>query len=175
MEPYEELGVAPTATVAEIRAAYVGLARRFHPDQNSDDETRGDIGRMARINAAWTLLSDERRRAAYDTARFGERESRRNGATVRDAGDTWTPLDDDDLDPTLLDDTSSGARPLPRIVALLPPSLLVIGVFLVMFGLIVKVPPTVGLGVVLIVASGAAFLAIPVATMVSASRSERDW
>lgn len=60
---YDELGVAPTATAAELRAAYRRLARLHHPDT-----TAGDPERMARLNDAWRVLADPSRRAAYDTA-----------------------------------------------------------------------------------------------------------
>ena len=53
--------MTPTASFAEIRAAYRDLARRYHPDAQG-----GDGPTMAAVNAAWEVLSDPDRRAAYD-------------------------------------------------------------------------------------------------------------
>ena len=61
MNPYAVLGVAPTASDAEIRRAYLALARRFHPDANPGAEDR-----MLAINEAWAILGDRARRAAWD-------------------------------------------------------------------------------------------------------------
>lgn len=60
MNLYEALGVEPTATAEEIRAAYRALAREHHPDMGGDGE------RMAAVNTAYAVLSDPERRAAYD-------------------------------------------------------------------------------------------------------------
>lgn len=61
--PYRTLQVDPCASTAVIRAAYRELARVFHPDVG------GDPGEMKRINAAWAILGDPKRRAAFDSAR----------------------------------------------------------------------------------------------------------
>jgi curved DNA-binding protein CbpA len=61
VNPYEVLGVEPTATDTELRRAYVALARRFHPDANPGGEDR-----MRAVNEAWALLGDRQRRAAWD-------------------------------------------------------------------------------------------------------------
>jgi curved DNA-binding protein CbpA len=45
------LGVGPTATAPEIRAAYTRLMRRAHPDQG------GTSGLAAQVNAARDRLS----------------------------------------------------------------------------------------------------------------------
>ena len=71
---YDELGVAPTASPAEIRAAYVALARRHHPDRmgtSSDDVRARSATRMARVNAAWTVLSDPTLRQLIPRAHVG--------------------------------------------------------------------------------------------------------
>jgi hypothetical protein len=60
-DPYQVLGVDPSASTADIRRAYLRLARVNHPDAAG-----GDVARMAEINAAWQLLGDPQRRAAYD-------------------------------------------------------------------------------------------------------------
>lgn len=176
MELYDELGVAPSATAAEIRAAYVRLAREFHPDHRPADDATAPR-RMAQINAAWTVLSDQRRRAAYDASRAATSDRpRRSDASVRDAGATWTPLDDDEeLDPAFIDDTPTGAGSVPRLVAMLPAMLFALGAVVMVFGFVFQAAPLLGLGMALVVAAGIAFIAIPVVAMIGASRSERDW
>ncbi len=63
IDPYRVLQVDPTADHEVIQAAYRALARRFHPDVAPDLET---AQRMAAINAAFDLIRDADRRAAYD-------------------------------------------------------------------------------------------------------------
>lgn len=60
--PYEQLGVARTATAAEIKAAYRDLAKLHHPDVAGD----GGDGFFARVSAAYEQLRDPSRRAALD-------------------------------------------------------------------------------------------------------------
>ncbi len=60
---YLELGLAPTADRAQIRAAYRQAAKEAHPDVS---DTAGSTARMARINAARDVLLDHDRRAEYD-------------------------------------------------------------------------------------------------------------
>jgi curved DNA-binding protein CbpA len=62
---YALLGVAPTAEPDVIRAAYRALAKRYHPDHTT--RTRPGAGdHMARLNAAYAILSCPERRYAYD-------------------------------------------------------------------------------------------------------------
>ncbi len=69
MNHYEVLGVPMGADPAEIRRAYLHLARRHHPDRNvsADAATQGRARRkMAEVNAAWAVLGDPDRRRHYD-------------------------------------------------------------------------------------------------------------
>jgi len=60
---YKVLGVANTATAAEIKKAYRKLARKHHPDvSRATDATT----RMAEVNEANEVLSDPEKRATYD-------------------------------------------------------------------------------------------------------------
>lgn len=63
---YDELGVASTASHAEIRRAYRHLMRTLHPDSN---DGRVDAVRITRVNQAWNVLSQGSSRAAYDKSR----------------------------------------------------------------------------------------------------------
>lgn len=63
---YEILGVARTATEAEIKAAWRDIARRSHPDQNADPAT---VERFKAAAEAWRVLGDADARRQYD--RFG--------------------------------------------------------------------------------------------------------
>ena len=61
---YEILGVSKTATDKEIKAAYRKLALQHHPDKNKGDkETEKKFGE---INAAYEVLSDDKKRKQYD-------------------------------------------------------------------------------------------------------------
>jgi molecular chaperone DnaJ len=64
MELYEALGVGRAASAAEIRRAWQRLARALHPALNPGDPAAAERYRQAA--AAFEVLSDPQRRAAYD-------------------------------------------------------------------------------------------------------------
>lgn len=78
-DPYDVLRVTPDANQEAIRAAYRALARRFHPDH------AGIAGhaRMSEINAAWEVLSDPARRAAWDRTRAAQAADPRSSRPTR--------------------------------------------------------------------------------------------
>jgi curved DNA-binding protein len=63
---YKVLTVDPAADAEVIRAAYRALARRDHPDVNADPAASS---KMAELNAAFEVLGNPERRAAYDQSR----------------------------------------------------------------------------------------------------------
>lgn len=67
-DPYEVLGVAPTATRAEITHAYRMGLRARHPDTRRPPASRTDDDDLQRLLAAYALLRDPARRAEYDRA-----------------------------------------------------------------------------------------------------------
>ena len=73
---YKVLQVDPDAEPEVIRAAYVSLAKKYHPDSGL-----GATQRMVRINEAWAVLGDPAKRAAYD--RLGLSWARRPVDPVR--------------------------------------------------------------------------------------------
>ena len=62
MNHYQTLGLSPTATAAEIKAAHRKLARQHHPDMG------GDPVLFKAIQEAADVLADPARRRAYDEA-----------------------------------------------------------------------------------------------------------
>ena len=60
---YKTLGVDRKASQAEIKKAYRKLARKYHPDTNSDP---GAEDRFKKISEAYDTLSDEEKRKRYD-------------------------------------------------------------------------------------------------------------
>ena len=61
-DPYQVLGVASSASAAELKAAYRALVKQHHPDAGGDEH------RILELNAAWEVLGDTERRAAHDRA-----------------------------------------------------------------------------------------------------------
>jgi molecular chaperone DnaJ len=58
---YQTLGIERGASKDEIKKAFRKLAHQYHPDKQGGDE-----GRFKEINEAYTILSDEKKRAEYD-------------------------------------------------------------------------------------------------------------
>lgn len=79
-DPYQTLGVPQTATQAEIKKAYLKLARKWHPDVNPGNAEAEQ--RFKEIAGAYEVLSDPDKRRLYDE--FG-REGLRGGFDAEQA------------------------------------------------------------------------------------------
>jgi curved DNA-binding protein CbpA len=84
IDPYKTLQVDPDADVEIIQVVYRRLARMNHPDVLSDPDAQA---RMTAINAAWEILGDPLRRAAYDRGRASRAMASGPAGTAGDAGE----------------------------------------------------------------------------------------
>jgi curved DNA-binding protein len=78
---YTTLGVAKTASEAEIKKAFRKLARKYHPDVAKDKKTAEE--KFKEINEAYEVLSDPDKRKKYDEL----------GANWQDGGGYQPPPD----------------------------------------------------------------------------------
>jgi len=71
MDYYQVLNLTSTASSAEIKKSYFRLAKKFHPDhfdRNLPHEIKGVVDEVFdAISKAYQVLSDEEKRAAYDS------------------------------------------------------------------------------------------------------------
>ncbi|KAI1312590.1 hypothetical protein F5Y03DRAFT_241709 [Xylaria venustula] len=74
-DPYKTLGVGKSASASEIKKAYYGLAKKFHPDTNKDPTAKDKFGE---IQSAYEILSDPQKKEQYD--QFGAAGFDPNGA-----------------------------------------------------------------------------------------------
>jgi DnaJ-class molecular chaperone len=67
-DPYQVLGLAPTASEADIKKAYRKLAKIHHPDRAAHDEKAQGQAKeqFAKINTAYEIVGDEKKRAQFD-------------------------------------------------------------------------------------------------------------
>src|SRR4029079_1088305 len=65
---YETLGVKRDASEDDIRKAYRKLARKHHPDVNPGNKSAEE--KFKAISSAYEVLSDAKKRSAYDE--FGD-------------------------------------------------------------------------------------------------------
>jgi molecular chaperone DnaJ len=63
---YEVLGVARTASVDEIKAAYRKCALKWHPDRHPEDKAEAEV-KFRESTEAYSVLSDGEKRQVYDT------------------------------------------------------------------------------------------------------------
>jgi len=67
---YDRLGVASTASDAEIKSAYRKLAKKYHPDSRPGDKAAEE--KFKQISAAWHILGDPAQRKRYDAGEIDE-------------------------------------------------------------------------------------------------------
>ena len=76
--PYEVLGIAPTATDEEVKKAYRDLARKYHPDKYRDSDLADLAGeKMKEVNAAYEEI--QKMRAGGSNGRTQSGDARYNG------------------------------------------------------------------------------------------------
>ena len=61
---YEVLGVSKGASEKELKSAFRKQAMKYHPDRNADDAAAE--AKFKEVNEAYSVLSDDQKRAAYD-------------------------------------------------------------------------------------------------------------
>src|SRR5450432_1419859 len=62
-DPYTILGLAKSASTAEIKSAFRKLAKKYHPDQSKEPKAKE---RFAEIGQAYEIVGDEKKRQAFD-------------------------------------------------------------------------------------------------------------
>jgi curved DNA-binding protein CbpA len=88
---YADLGVLPDVSKEVIRAVYLALAKRFHPDSGGE---HADQDKLKTINAAYEILYDKNSRKKYDEGRTDHQQSSYN----RDVDDEEDLFDDELVD-----------------------------------------------------------------------------
>ena len=68
-DPYQVLGVAKSASEADIKKAFRSLAKKHHPDTHPGDESAKK--RFQEISAAYDILGDKDKRAKFDAGEIG--------------------------------------------------------------------------------------------------------
>ena len=87
---YKILGVSREATKEEIKNAYYRLALKYHPDKNKDVKVRK---RFREIVEAYSILSDDEKRRAYDMKEKGGKISHEDIYKVSDFSDLFHDVD----------------------------------------------------------------------------------
>jgi hypothetical protein len=176
---YDVLGVDPTASIAEIRKAYLARARRVHPDFHTGDDPATRAGaeqQMRSLNDAWAVLGDDERRRAYDQGRADRQREVRRARPSGVVSPDFVPYSDDDTDyAALLDEAGPGnGSTVPRAVQLAPVVLFGIAVFAFSCGLVTGLSVVYAVAIVTLVLSGVSFLLTPALAVMRSLESDRD-
>lgn len=79
-DPYAVLGIGRDATDEEVKKAYRGLSRRYHPDANVNNPNKDKAEeKFKEIQQAYQRIMDERERGQRGGYYSGQRESGPNG------------------------------------------------------------------------------------------------
>jgi hypothetical protein len=119
-DPYDVLGVARSASAAELKAVFRKLVRKLHPDTIKHDP--GAASRIAEINAAYEILGDKDKRKAFDSGEIdAEGKPRFQGFDGRGGARTTLDADFPSFEepgrvsppaPTEVTDDSQGGQPV---------------------------------------------------------------
>lgn len=66
MNPYQVLGVSENATDEQVRAAYLQLVKKYHPDKYQDNPLKELAGeKLKQINEAYDIITKQRQSGSY--------------------------------------------------------------------------------------------------------------
>lgn len=176
---YEVLGCSAEDSVADLRRAYLRLARRHHPDFHSGSPLRvrrEAEATMQRINEAWHEVSDPARRASYDAALNGQRGRGGSGAASGAPHDVWHAFDDgpDTFDADDFDDTPvDGASTLPPLLTVMPILLLLAAALVLGAALLLDERSLVAAAALLAGVGVAGFVVVPLIALTRSRRGAR--
>jgi len=171
---YKTLGIAPSASAADLRAAYLKLARSNHPDKFEGNRREAAQAKMQAINEAWNVLGVAHKRREYDAIRPTDIPNSPGPKTMRGNAHFRAFHDDESFaEPDIDFDTTpiAGSKGLPRWMAMAPVGLVVAGLVTVGFGTMVNASGIFALGLMALALGGVAFLMLPLFVM---SRAEKD-
>jgi DnaJ-class molecular chaperone len=83
-DPYSVLGIAKTASDAEIKKAFRALAKKHHPDTKGGDPAAKK--RFQEISGAYDILGDKEKRAKFDRGEIDANGNPRMDAGMQGAG-----------------------------------------------------------------------------------------
>ena len=86
--PYDLLGVAASASAAEIQKAYRKLAKKHHPDLNRGDKSAED--KFKEISSAYNLLGDAEKRKRFDASEIDASGTERPSSDIIVILPMWT-------------------------------------------------------------------------------------
>ncbi len=176
MTHYEVLGVAPTASEAELRRAYLALVRVHHPDRHANAtpaQREAAEHRMRDVNRAWHELGDPERRRRYDQVL----DRRPPSAVIvgREGPSDWRPYDEDDEDDDpRLDDSDLPPPRGGRLLTMAPPAMTSTGIALVVVGIIVGVREVLAFGVMAVLLGAGLFIVVPLNVILESRRHDLD-
>ena len=167
LDPYQVLGVRADAPAAELRRAYVRLARQHHPDYFVDaapEQRAAAELRMRAVNEAWAMVGSVERRRSYDAAQ--ERGFQPFAWVAEDEAD---PRDAPDV-PYRPVVAPSGRR---RATTLAPVVLFALSVLSGIFGGVMQASGLLAAAAVLFLLSCVGFLIVPLLALGKARRDDR--
>ncbi|QJC31185.1 molecular chaperone DnaJ [Enterobacteriaceae endosymbiont of Macroplea mutica] len=104
---YDILNINKNATETEVKKAYKRLAIKFHPDRNPGDKNAED--KFKEIKQAYEILSDAKKRAAYDQYGHAAFEQDGNATTTTDFSDIFGDVFGDIFGNSRTNKTTRGA------------------------------------------------------------------
>jgi hypothetical protein len=175
---YDTLGVAPSADQAEIRRAYLAVARRDHPDKG-EGLTERDVSdasaRMRAANEAWAVLGDASAKSRYDAELAGRAPS--DGPTVlnRKPDRPFVPFDaDDDDDSWRYEPDVGDPRTAPgRRLLMVPIVLIALTILSGAAGMLLDDGRFTGVALILAGLAVASFVMVLMVTLTRAAKFER--
>ena len=84
MNPYQILGISPSASDDEVKKAYRTLSKKYHPDANIGNPHQAEYTeKFKEVQEAYEVLSDEEKRSQYEEYMSELKKTRKNAIVTK--------------------------------------------------------------------------------------------